>query len=511
MLTPAPSQSPLQPLDQEPPSAQPPTPPVAETAPKKSPWMKRGALELCIPGDQQGIRDSQAGLVYGESSVFLYAPSGAAKEQWFVTLSAETRPQGQEATVRAMYRDFTDKMNGAAEALGMPQLLSIPMPEPSWAGGAPLPRQQQQQQKPAGGAGVRESIDGSRGGGRSKFGWLARLVPGRRGKQQQQQQASAVPPAVQPALVAAASPEPAITSQDPAVATSALPPGGSLSAATSSNSLMLSADQASGSAGVTDSRLPIPTRGTTSESGRTVAGRLQEASARSHSKSSEELASGKDSVLLSAAMSAAAAQVAASRNVPAASAPVSASAPARGPPACADSINTEVPSLSQDSADCCPTAGNTSPTGSLKRLSLPIMPLVVDWPSTASMPPSGVSQPGSILDLGSLQDEALPPLEPGGVSPTGSLAATSTRMPGDNRTLPRRASEPCSLQEMAAAAAAVTASAAAAPNTSMPRASSKQELKRMQQEEEQRVREEQRRKADDLKKQQQMAKKAVSS
>ena len=182
-----------------------PTQQQTQEPPRKSPWMKRGALELSLindggriageataavggspPNDEGGARS----LVYGgEDSVFLFARSGAAKEQWYVTLSAQTHPSGQEATVREMYQEYSRRMGGAAEALGVSELLSGPMLEVA-PGSDIIPQKNLQGQSrtpPPLQVGsrdlTRESMDGkttSRAPGR-KFGWLFRLIPGRRG------------------------------------------------------------------------------------------------------------------------------------------------------------------------------------------------------------------------------------------------------------------------------------------------------------------------------------------
>jgi len=131
--------------------------------------------------------------------VFLYAVSGAAKEQWYLTLAAQTSPTGQEATVRGMYREYAMRMGGAAEALGISQLLSVTMPEAAADGPEGKPLEHQRQGKPPlqhkneSDVSAADGIPAGRASGR-RFGWLIRLIPGRRGNKGRLPAAAAGPP-----------------------------------------------------------------------------------------------------------------------------------------------------------------------------------------------------------------------------------------------------------------------------------------------------------------------------
>ena len=516
--------------------------------------MKRGALELslvdsqqipvpsiAISGEAEGslplpgqVPMGQGLPIYGERSVFLYAASGAAKEQWYIALSAETRPEGQEAVVRAMYSEYSERMSGAAEVLGMSQLLSIPMPDTAAgrvvgqsggqgsmfpSGGVTVNRQGR---KSEAGPLVRPSVDGAPAAApprAKKFGWLARLIPGRGGKGKAAQQPPSVDVSVSasrrtslggfPGERASTAGAATATEGGRGVESEGEGQGGGPSQAvvdedSTAESLGLGrwhpSRSESGNPCVsmsTECPLPGVTDGMATAlrlKGSRSLGDLLSAEAegpkplpdigsneRCQQKQKQKQPSASSSLI--ASMAAAAARVAAS---------------ADGPVGWRHSNSGQ--DMQQGTAGPPSGMGSVaSSTHSFHRLSLPVQPLIVEWPDSVGGggeggPPSlaasrGASPSSSVLDLYSLHtldSSAVPPLELGGPSPTGQISAEGgRRLPvspseGGKGKISRQMSEPKSLQEMASLVAGLPASTEAQRGGGGVGGISKQELKEQQ-------------------------------
>ena len=125
----------------------------------KSPWAKRLPIEL-----RSRVRSKEIVRPYNESSLLIFAESAAAKEQWATALSAFSSSASHPSLIaRDMFSSFCMSMSNA-----MGTLVSPPPPPLQ----APLLPSEKQSAS---------SISPAQGGGR-KFAWLARLIPGRRGK-----------------------------------------------------------------------------------------------------------------------------------------------------------------------------------------------------------------------------------------------------------------------------------------------------------------------------------------
>ncbi|KAG1655267.1 hypothetical protein FOA52_014593 [Chlamydomonas sp. UWO 241] len=161
----------------------------APTSVLKQPWSKRGPLELSHP---------DRALLYGQTRVFLFAESGATKEQWHLALSAQAHPASSGAWVRSVYAAYCAQMRTAAGTLALPWVPDVgalraartAATASAWArarGGAP-PKQGGQQRESASGSTGRPAGGEDGGGGdgdaaprrQGRFGWLGRLV-GRKG------------------------------------------------------------------------------------------------------------------------------------------------------------------------------------------------------------------------------------------------------------------------------------------------------------------------------------------
>lgn len=168
---------------------------------------------------------------------------------------AEGEPSGPQAAMRSAYQLFCDHMTRAAEILGLPQppppgMLAAAAGDATSGSDAKGSKQGAGQQQPQGkGQGrqqqggqqaaqqpAQQQQQGGKGGRKFGFGWLAKLVPGRRGKPPAQpvlpqpQQADSA--AAQPIAAAADAGSGAAGDADPEAAPDAQPVSGAVNEAT---------------------------------------------------------------------------------------------------------------------------------------------------------------------------------------------------------------------------------------------------------------------------------------
>ncbi|GLI66900.1 hypothetical protein VaNZ11_010927 [Volvox africanus] len=86
----------------------------------RSPWTKRCPLQLSHPSRP---------LLMGETTVYMFAESGSAKEQWYAALMSAVAPQGLLATTQHMYEDYCRYM--ASLQIVQPPPLPPPSPPPA--------------------------------------------------------------------------------------------------------------------------------------------------------------------------------------------------------------------------------------------------------------------------------------------------------------------------------------------------------------------------------------------
>ncbi|GIL97777.1 hypothetical protein Vretimale_3331 [Volvox reticuliferus] len=114
----------------------------------RSPWTKRCPLQLSHPSRP---------LLLGETTVYMFAESGSAKEQWYAALMATVAPHGLLATTQYLYEDYCRYM--ASMQIVQPPPLPPPPPPPPlmrpwpfrnrnlWHGQQHQQKEQQQQEQ----------------------------------------------------------------------------------------------------------------------------------------------------------------------------------------------------------------------------------------------------------------------------------------------------------------------------------------------------------------------------